>query len=124
MNLKEQLESARNYALARIEKGDFNLIEAFYDERLEDVRCLIEIDGYQISFVVVLEKDFMFQSSSHISKSNKVIDIINIIIFNRANAIPETIKEIAKEKLKEYNSNKKELEIRRLEKKLKELKNQ
>lgn len=95
MNLKEQLESARNYALERIQKGEFKLIDAFYDERLGDVRCLIEIDGYQISFVIVLEKDFMFQSSSHRSNDD-IIEIVDIIIFNRAIEIPERIKEIAK----------------------------
>ena len=89
MSLKEQLESARNYALERIKKGDFNLIEAFFDERLGDVRCTIEIDNYTISFVVVLESDFMFQSTSILLSSN-------IVLFNNAIEIPETIKEIAK----------------------------
>lgn len=114
MNLKEQLESARNYALERIEKGDFNVIDCYYDENIESVRVVVEIDSCRLDLVVLEKFNAMYQTGVR----------GDVILFNTTINIPTKIKELAEEELEKYNSNKKELEIKRLEEKLKELKNQ
>lgn len=117
MNLKEQLESVRNYALERIEKGDFNLIDAFYDENIESVRAVVEIDTYRLDLVVLPKRRYMYQMTTSAESDD-------VILFNNITKIPGSLKDLVEEKLEEYNSKQKELEIKRLEKKLKELKNQ
>lgn len=115
-NLKTQIESVRDYALKRLENGDFVVIDCFYDENLESIRVVVEIDSYMLDLIMLKKFSLMFQSAGAIRN--------DIILFNNATEAPAIIKKLAEEKLEEYNSNKKELEIKRLEEKLKELKNQ
>ena len=116
MNLKTQIDSVRDYAYKRLENGDFVVIDCFYDENLENVRVVVEIESYMLDLIMLKKFNFMFQSGGTIRN--------DVILFNQATEAPAIIKKLAEEKLKEYNSNKKELEIKRLEEKLKELKNQ
>lgn len=115
-NLKTQIDSVRNYALKRLEDGEFVVIDCFYDENLESIRVVAEIDSYMLDLIMLKKFNLMFQSAGTIRN--------DIILFNNATETPTRIKELAEEKMEEYNSMKKELEIKRLEEKLKELKNQ
>ena len=115
-NLKTQIDSVRDYAYKRLENGDFILTDCYYDENLESIRVIIEIDSYELDLIMLKKLSLMFQSAGTIRN--------DIILFNNATETPTRIKELAEKKMEEYNSNKKELEIKRLEDKLKELKNQ
>lgn len=115
-NLKTQIESVRDYAYKRLENGDFNVIDCYYDENIESVRVIVGIDSYELDLIMLKKFSLMFQTTSAMRN--------DVILFNQATEAPAIIKKLAEEKLKEYNSNKKELEIKRLEEKLKELKNQ
>lgn len=115
-NLKTQIESVRSYAYKRLEDGDFNVIDCYYDENLESIRVVVEIDSYELDLIMLKKLNSMFQASGTIRN--------DIILFNNATETPTRIKELAEKKMEEYNSKQKELEIKRLEEKLKELKNQ
>lgn len=115
-NLKTQIESVRDYAYRRLENGDFDVIDCYYDENVERVRVIVEIDSYRLDLVVFVAKKYMYQTSSFIDRE--------VILFNYTINIPTRIRELVEKKLEEYNSMKKELEIKRLEEKLNKLKNQ
>lgn len=113
-NLKTQIDSVRGYAYKRLENGDFDLIRVYYDQNIESVRVLIKMDSYKLDLVILSDMNVMYQAST----GN------DVILFNNSINIPARIKELAEKKLEEFNSKQKELEIKRLEEKLKELKKQ
>ena len=116
-NLKTQIESVRDYAYERLTDGDFHVIDCFYDENIESVRAVVEIDTYRLDLVVLPKRRYMYQMTTS-------ADSDDVILFNNITKIPGSLKDLVEEKLEEFNSKQKELEIKRLEKKLKELKNQ
>lgn len=109
-NLKTQIESVRDYAYKRLEDGDFDVITVYYDENIEEVRVVVEIDSYQLDFAVVVERGYMYQTTTN----------SEVILFYNTTKIPARILKLAKDELESL----KESEIKRLKEKLKELKNQ
>ena len=115
-NLKTQIDSVRDYAYKRLEDGNFDVIDCYYDENVESVRVVVEIDSYTLDLIMLKKFNLMFQSAGTIRN--------DVILFHQATETPTRVKELVEKKMEEYNSNKKELEIKRLERRLKELKNQ
>lgn len=116
-DLKRHIESVRNYAYKRLEEGKFDVITVYYDENIECVRVVVEIDTYRLDLVVLPKRRYMYQMTTSAESDD-------VILFNNITKIPGSLKDLVEEKLEEFNSKQKELEIKRLEKKLKELKNQ